>query len=170
MAYRSLPITAIPININNRTDGVYDGRFYDEPLYAENQASAKTPPHSGWLRRLKETLVSKLWSNFRWGNWRLELLGWAIGTISLLAIILILALFNGKPVSSWHSTLQISTIISILSQAAQVSLLLPLSGGISQLKWMWFQGERDAMDMELYDLASRGPWGSLLLLFRFRRL
>ena len=39
---------------------------------------------------------------------------------------------------------------------------------ISQLKWRWFSRSRPIIDFEGFDLASRGPWGSFLLLFQLK--
>ena len=56
----------------------------------------------------------------------------------------------------------------MLSKIASAALILPISEAIGQLKWAWFQGKtsKDAYDFEIFDKASRGAWGSLLLLFR----
>ncbi|KAI0817888.1 hypothetical protein GGR55DRAFT_622433 [Xylaria sp. FL0064] len=43
--------------------------------------------------------------------------------------------------------------------------MLPPSECISQLKWQWFsQQPRRLIDIEHFDAASRGPWGSLRFL------
>lgn len=41
--------------------------------------------------------------------------------------------------------------------------------GLSQLKWLWFHRQHVMTDMELFDLASRGPLGALQLMIRLRR-
>jgi hypothetical protein len=48
------------------------------------------------------------------------------------------------------------------------ALILPISEAIGQLKWTWFQGDtsKEMIDFEIFDKASRGAWGSFLLLFR----
>ena len=51
---------------------------------------------------------------------------------------------------------------------ASAALILPISEAIGQLKWTWFHGKksRDAFDFEIFDKASRGAWGSFMLLCR----
>jgi hypothetical protein len=50
---------------------------------------------------------------------------------------------------------------------AGAALILPVSEALGQLKWSWFQQNSKQMwDFEIFDNASRGPWGSLLLLLR----
>jgi hypothetical protein len=58
----------------------------------------------------------------------------------------------------------------VLSKIASAALILPISEAIGQLKWTWFRGSRskEVIDFEIFDKASRGAWGSLLLLFRTR--
>jgi hypothetical protein len=60
------------------------------------------------------------------------------------------------------------TFITVLSKVASGALILPISEAIGQLKWSWFSGKdsKDAFDFEIFDKASRGAWGSFLLLVR----
>ncbi|KAK7522878.1 uncharacterized protein IWZ02DRAFT_256565 [Phyllosticta citriasiana] len=37
--------------------------------------------------------------------------------------------------------------------------------GLSQSKWLWFSQPKKLSDLELFDQASRGPWGSTCLIF-----
>jgi len=83
------------------------------------------------------------------------------------AIIAILALLRDAPLARWPFGL---TVINVLSKIASAALILPISEAIGQLKWSWFHGKesKDAFDFEIFDKASRGAWGSVLLLFRTR--
>jgi hypothetical protein len=83
------------------------------------------------------------------------------------AIAAILASLNNQPLSKWPLGL---TVITVLSKIASAALILPISEAIGQLKWSWFHGKesKDAFDFEIFDKASRGAWGSVLLLFRTR--
>lgn len=72
---------------------------------------------------------------------------------------------NNKSLNAWASAL---TVVTILSKVASAALILPISEAIGQLKWTWFHGKnsRDAFDFEIFDKASRGAWGSVMLLCR----
>jgi hypothetical protein len=70
-----------------------------------------------------------------------------------------------QPRTKWPLGL---TFVTILSKIASATLILPISEAIGQLKWSWFHGKesKDAFDFEIFDKASRGAWGSFLLLIR----
>ena len=81
------------------------------------------------------------------------------------AIIGVLRYLDNKSLNKWPLGL---TLIAILSKIASAALILPISEAIGQLKWTWFHGKksRDAFDFEIFDKASRGAWGSFMLLCR----
>ncbi|KAI4924172.1 uncharacterized protein J4E92_007253 [Alternaria infectoria] len=80
-------------------------------------------------------------------------------------IIGLLYYLHDQSHNKWPSGL---TIITVLSKIASAALILPISEAIGQLKWTWFHGKksRDAFDFEIFDKASRGAWGSFMLLCR----
>jgi hypothetical protein len=87
------------------------------------------------------------------------------------AVVVVLIYFKDEPLSDWtladKTHLTLNAYISILSKMAGAALVLPVSEAIGQLKWSWFQQNSKQMwDFEIFDNASRGPWGSLLLLIR----
>jgi hypothetical protein len=55
---------------------------------------------------------------------------------------------------------------SILGKAASALLIVPTSEALGQLKWNWFHKSNAMWDFEIFDKASRGPWGAALLLYR----
>lgn len=81
------------------------------------------------------------------------------------AIIGLLRYLDDQSLNKWPLGL---TIITVLSKVASAALILPISEAIGQLKWTWFHGKksRDAFDFEMFDKASRGAWGSVMLLCR----
>jgi len=81
------------------------------------------------------------------------------------AIIGLLYYLHDQPFDKWPPGL---TIITVLSKIASAALILPISEAIGQLKWTWFHGKnsKDPFDFEIFDKASRGAWGSFMLLCR----
>ncbi|ROV91664.1 hypothetical protein VMCG_09261 [Cytospora schulzeri] len=102
------------------------------------------------------------------GPWTWEATS-VIGSALCLAVqISLLAAYDGKPVFTWHGV-TLNTIVSVLSTAGKASLLFAVEELVSQWKWILFTDRaRPLMDFERIDSASRGPLGSLQLLWNGR--
>ena len=50
----------------------------------------------------------------------------------------------------------------------KAAILLVTAEGLSQLKWQRFRKERPLLHLVTYDMAIRGPWGSLQLMLAIR--
>lgn len=82
-------------------------------------------------------------------------------------IVGVLIYYQDKKLPNWPGVLTLNAFIAILSKISGAALVLPVSEALGQLKWSWFQGDSKKMwDFEIFDNASRGPWGSILLLIR----
>jgi hypothetical protein len=130
---------------------------------SSNQQTAPKPSYESQRRRPKTSRRHIL------QEWLWELLAWALGTVAISAIIVLLALFKGRLVRDWHSRISINTIVSVLSQAAVSTLLVSVSTCLGQMKLIWYQKKNWLNDSDAFDRASRGAYGSLLFLLRPRR-
>lgn len=100
-------------------------------------------------------------------DWWQEILWCFISLAAFVALVLVLKEFNQKPLPRWPSGMTLNTIIAALSTVARTAFLIPVSEGLSQSKWAWFKKKpRPLADFDMFDQASRGPWGSLGLLVR----
>jgi hypothetical protein len=120
---------------------------------------------------IAQRIEEKLWNYRSSGNiakrWLLEIISWCLSAACMTAIIVVLFVLNHKPVPTWHMGLTVPALIAILSRVASAALVLPASEALGQLKWSWFQKDSKKMwDFEIFDNASRGPWGSFMLLLR----
>lgn len=98
-----------------------------------------------------------------WG-WELASIALSIGCMA--AIIVVLITTDGKSLSEWHMSISPNTVVSIFSTFVKSSMLLVMTECISQLKWIYFQQKSHSVaELELFDFASRGPLGSLKLLW-----
>ena len=119
-------------------------------------------PQSGALKTVK------LWWRMikeRW-NWTDETFGFMLAVLALGVIVGMLSGYSGKRLPEWPSLVSINSLISIFTSIMKSSMLLPIAEGISELKWIWFERRQHLTDMDKFDSASRGPWGSFLLLFK----
>ncbi|TGJ88676.1 hypothetical protein E0Z10_g102 [Xylaria hypoxylon] len=79
-------------------------------------------------------------------------------------IALLLSKVDGTPLEAWGLPIVPQSLIAILTTAGKTALLVPAASCISQLKWRHFaKRPRKLIDIQLFDDASRGPWGSTLL-------
>jgi hypothetical protein len=112
------------------------------------------------LIRANTTVINRVLTDWWW--W--ELFSWLISFLATGAIVLVLLLYSEQPLPNWPLGFTINAYISVLAAFAKAAMILPVSEAIGQLKWVWFKKEAKLKDFFTFDLASRGPWGSLALL------
>lgn len=101
-----------------------------------------------------------------WNTWTPEFLCGALVGFSLIAICALLWETNGKPRPKWAFGISVNVLLSLFVVCLKAGIYLPVSEGISELKWQSMRsGPRRLYEMEQYDSASRGAWGSLRFLF-----
>ncbi|KAF1944986.1 hypothetical protein EJ02DRAFT_396997 [Clathrospora elynae] len=141
-----------------------------QPPPAENEKTGSAP-------NIAIRIEEKLWRWSSSGNiierWMLEIVSWLISAICMGAIIAVLVVLRDKSVTKWPFNdigFTLNAFVSILSRIAGAALLLPVAEALGQLKWSWFiKGDSKKMwDFEMFDNASRGPWGAFLLLIHTR--
>lgn len=132
-------------------------------LRAEKGEMFKEKP----LPKLTHSMQWELWRSNAVRPWRLELMSWAFSAMCMCSIVAMLCVFQNQPLPGhWVMNITLNAYIAILSKALSASLLLPISEALGQLKWSWFQDAKKMSDFEMFDNASRGPWGSFILLVR----
>ncbi|KAI5928124.1 hypothetical protein F4810DRAFT_179976 [Camillea tinctor] len=104
------------------------------------------------------------------GWWLFEIAAWVASAIALVAIIITIALTDEKPLPQWPMHITLNSFVSFMSTIMKAALVIPVAEGISQLKWLWFKKAGDLDDIQTFDEASRGSWGSMKLIFSSTRL
>lgn len=101
-------------------------------------------------------------------QWNLEILALAGSNLAFMVMVVLLACFDNRLVFEWNGV-TLNTLVSILSVAMKMSLTFAVAECIGQWKWILFSRDtRYLIDFERIDVASRGPLGSLCLLWRVR--
>jgi hypothetical protein len=174
----SVPTLQIP-QLNEKTPiinshpglGILNGLPKPPSIEVSSPVNEKSESTFNFAQRIEE----KLWRYSASGNtlkrWLLEILSWIFSAICMGAIIGVLIFLKDDSLSKWtlaeKTGLTLNTFISILSKMAGAALILPVSEALGQLKWSWFlENSKQMWDFEIFDNASRGPWGSMLLLLR----
>ncbi|KAF2124602.1 hypothetical protein P153DRAFT_350814, partial [Dothidotthia symphoricarpi CBS 119687] len=103
-------------------------------------------------------------------TWWTEVASLALAAAGLIAIAVIMAEYHNKQQPEWKYKINLNTLIAILSTLIRACLVLVAEEVISQLKWMLYRQPSSLQHLAHFDTASRGPWGSALLLFRTRKL
>ncbi|KAK8034304.1 hypothetical protein PG993_009299 [Apiospora rasikravindrae] len=101
-------------------------------------------------------------------GWIWEAVSALVGSGCMAAVVVILWRMQGRPLSSWTFPINLSSSIAAFVTAAKATSLLIVASCLSQSKWRHFQQRSRLRDFEVFDEASRGPLGSLKLLWCLR--
>lgn len=106
------------------------------------------------------------WSVLLLDTWLWEILAVSFSILCFLVVICLLRAYEQKALPSFPHDLTLNTIISILSAASKSSMIYAVTASIGQLKWNWYYARKEQLQhIQLFDDASRGPWGSMMMLF-----
>ncbi|KAI4867977.1 hypothetical protein F4820DRAFT_411924 [Hypoxylon rubiginosum] len=100
---------------------------------------------------------------FRFWPWEIGSVLVAFGTIA--ATYSILSHFDGQQVPEWPFSINLNTLIALISTIMRAAMLVGVAEVISQTKWSWFSRPRPLIHLQYFDEASRSVSGSLSLLF-----
>ena len=107
----------------------------------------------------------KRYSLFSPSEWLWEFMTSFLSLGLLVAMGVIFWQMDGKPLSKWTSGISLNATIAVLSTACAAALMHGVSEFIGQLKWLHFKnGPKKLAHLEMFDSASRGPWGALCFL------
>ncbi|GKT67238.1 hypothetical protein ColTof4_13622 [Colletotrichum tofieldiae] len=81
-------------------------------------------------------------------------------------IVVVLQNYDQKPLPDWPLSVTLNSFLAFFTTIAKAAFMVPVSVAISQTQWTWFLRERPLHDFQVFDQASRSPWGALVLLRR----
>jgi hypothetical protein len=116
-----------------------------------------------FTQRVEKKLAEYNASNNVFKRWLFGMMSWCISAACMIAIICIYLQIKDHPLS--QSGLYL-TLTNVLGKVSSAALIVPTSEALGQLKWNWFHESKAMWDFEIFDKASRGPLGALMLLFR----
>jgi hypothetical protein len=141
------PVELVVERVKSRTFGALSGMVPDS-----------------WVRAIPRPLLRFIPASWWW--W------WEIGAsiISVLSSVMLLALLGSirnTRVDDWSLSIQPNSLISVFTTAAKTSMMVSVTSCISQLKWRHYFLRPDRLDyLQVFDEASRGPWGAFTALWR----
>ena len=147
---------------------------FHSPAFSDNHdhitQSTRTEAYKSGIRNKALPLLplnktGSLWATVR-ESWLREILTYCFSLICMIAVIAVLIFEDGKQLDQWAFPIGPNAMISFIITLAKSSFLLATTETISQLKWLHYDGRSNKLsDLKLFDEASRGPLGSIRLLF-----
>ncbi|KAK5113160.1 hypothetical protein LTR85_010978 [Meristemomyces frigidus] len=103
-------------------------------------------------------------------EWWLAEIGAALLSLGcMVAVAAVLLKFQNRPLSDWRFPIAPNSLLSVLLTVAKTLLLLSVAESTTQLKWNHFARQpRPLRDFQVFDDASKGPWGAVQLLWHTR--
>ncbi|KAK3313568.1 hypothetical protein B0H66DRAFT_629496 [Apodospora peruviana] len=99
-------------------------------------------------------------------GWTWESLSMLLSGASILAIAVILEIYDGHVFLHLPGGITLNAIVSTMSTISKSSLIFTVSAVLGQVKWDWYEEEPRRLDnLETFDQASRGPLDAAKLLF-----
>lgn len=131
-------------------------------------------PSSGDTQSLKVDENPQKRSRGIWGRvngwWWWEISAALLSIVAMMLLFFLLLRSDTRSLESWTLPIQPNSLISVFTTVAKTSMMVPVASCISQLKWRHFIHHSDKLDaLQAFDDASRGPWGSAMLLLSIRR-
>ena len=83
-------------------------------------------------------------------------------------IVIGLKIFDGQPLPSLPFGVTLNTLLALFTTMTKAAFVFPVAEALSQWKWNRLREARPLVEMETFDSASRGVWGSLFLIGSIR--
>jgi hypothetical protein len=129
----------------------------------ESSSAPRTRPLSSAEQVFLQSQTRAFWG----ASWTFEILGCLMSIVFLLAIIVVLFHYDGRPMPEWPYGITLNALVSVLSTVMKATMAFIFTECLAQLKWSWFRGGNKLSDLALLDAASRGAAGAFIVLFRF---
>ncbi|KAK1847774.1 hypothetical protein CCHR01_09616 [Colletotrichum chrysophilum] len=99
-------------------------------------------------------------------SWRWEALALVLAVASVVTMIVIPALYHEAPEAEWPFSININTVIALLTTLMRATMLVAVAEVIGQMKWRFFDDQqRPLSDLQRFDHASRGVLGSVKIIW-----
>jgi hypothetical protein len=98
-------------------------------------------------------------------TWLWEITGCVVSIIALALIVLVLVISDGKPLPRLPWKIKLGSVLSVLVVFLEGGASLAFASCMCQIMWIRFRKRHCSLtDIDLYEGASRGIWGSVKLL------
>ncbi|KAK5661152.1 hypothetical protein OQA88_11043 [Cercophora sp. LCS_1] len=92
-----------------------------------------------------------------------------VGSVAFFfTMVAFLRVHDNRPLPALPASLSLNSIIAALTIVSKGCFTVPLVECLSQWKWNWFHRPRSVKHFDRFDQASRGLWGSAILVWKLR--
>ena len=102
--------------------------------------------------------------------WLWEIAACTLGLGSLASIVGVLIYENDKLLDQWGWSIPPTAVVSFIGTLGKASIVLVLSQVLSQMKWYHFRKTESVRNVRIFDSASRGPLGAVLVIWNSKEL
>ncbi|KAL3492056.1 hypothetical protein BJX62DRAFT_236690 [Aspergillus germanicus] len=99
-------------------------------------------------------------------TWSWEIGAALLSVVGFALLISFLTKIHGTSYEFWQYTTSPNTVVSIITTITKAAAMVPISTCLNQLKWNHYEKSAPLGHMQTLDQSSRGPWGSLVVLWR----
>jgi len=147
-------------NMTEQTTCVIEEPHYYDTKRQQSEQSDQQPNQDG----IAVSSTSERGNVFH--QWAIELLASFLSVASLVAIIVVLWIENGRALDEWRWKIGPTAVISFISTISKSALLVVVNSAIGQLKWRNFYGRPNSLaDLQLFDDSARGVIGAARLIW-----
>lgn len=149
-----------------------EGAPSSNPLLQHTNVEKHTSPNQSPDSEIKRTLPRKRRQRVQDACddvWVWEISACIFSICCLSAVAGILFRLQDRPLSLWNFAIAPNSLISVFATLSKSSMLLVVAECVSQMRWVHYQtGPHSLIDLDTFDAASRGPWGSFVLILKMR--
>ncbi|KAM0451948.1 hypothetical protein ACHAPV_009763 [Trichoderma viride] len=140
----------------------------EPPLNSDQHSTSEIAPQPEKTPTARITPRQRARSKLHSIAWKVEFLAWIASACCFIALIITLKVFDGHPLPDLKFGISPGAIIQLLSAIGEFFLEISFGSGLGQLKWLNALQKTPLADFHTIDEASRGAWGSVVLIAKRR--
>ncbi|KAL7919089.1 hypothetical protein ACQKWADRAFT_315944 [Trichoderma austrokoningii] len=140
----------------------------EPPLNSDQRSASEIAPQPEKTPTARVTPRQRVRSKVHSIAWKVEFLAWIASACCFIALVITLRVFDGHPLPQLKFGISPGAIIQLLSAVGEFFLEISFGSGLGQLKWLNALQKTPLADFHTIDEASRGAWGSVVLIAKRR--
>lgn len=140
----------------------------EPPLISDHRSTSELVPHLEKPPTARVSPRQRVHSKLHSIAWKVEFLAWIASACCFVALVITLRVFDGHPLPQLRFGINPGAIIQLLSAIGEFFLEISFGSGLGQLKWLNALQKTPLADFHTIDEASRGAWGSVVLIAKRR--